>query len=140
MNHGGAGVEGFPSVSHLLAPCGAVEQAGVGAVAVICRIHSYSSLSRETHLPQEGDGVAHVEPGLVYFLKQQQICSANGEGWAILQQHQVVVVIFYTLFLLRTTDVCISAPSITTETWDSARAEETTKNPEEVTLSGMAHS
>lgn len=53
---------------------------------------------------------------------------------------QMVVVIFYTLFLLRATDVCISVPSITTETWDSARAEETAKNPEEVTLSGLPHS
>lgn len=84
--------------------------------------------------------MAHVEPGFVYFLKQQQICSANGECWASLQQNQMVVVIFYTLFLLRTTDVCISVPSITTETWDSARVEETARNPEEVTLSGMAQS
>lgn len=60
--------------------------------------------------------------------------------WTILQQNRMAVVIFYTLFLLRTTDVCISVSSITTETWDSARAEETAKNPEEVTLSGMAHS
>lgn len=29
-------------------------------------------LSRETQRPQEGDGVAHVEPGFAYFLKQRQ--------------------------------------------------------------------
>lgn len=84
--------------------------------------------------------MAHVEPGFVYFLKQQQKRSANGECWAIRRQNQTFAVVFDTLFLLRTTDVCISAPSIATETWDSARAEETAKNPEEVTLSGTAHS
>lgn len=84
--------------------------------------------------------MAQVEPGFVYFLKQQQIRQVNGEYWVMIRQNQIVVVIFYTLFLLRATEVCISVPSITTEAWDSARAEETAKNPEEITLSGLPHS
>lgn len=107
---------------------------------MVCRIHSYSSLTREPHLPQQSDRVAHVDPGFLYFLHRSRDVIQDSSHWVDTEQKQMIKVIFQTLFFFRATDVCISAPSIATKIWDSARAGETAKNPEETRLSGLPHS